>query len=201
MIRDRVVSGEFAPGSRLTEDELAQDYGVSRIPIREALRALDASGFVVVKPNTGSFVAEMDVDEAADLLEIRAALEPVAAGRAAVRGGEDAVRLLDDLVDGGHAAVTAGNLTALPKLNSEFHLAVARASGNAGLVQLIETLQYKIAWVYSVELPRRAADSWAEHRLIVAALASGDASRAATLMREHIRAAEAAYRHRFTPRA
>jgi DNA-binding GntR family transcriptional regulator len=195
-IRERVVSGEFVPGARLTEEELASHYGVSRIPIREALRALEADGFVTVKANTGTFVAEISPEDGADLLEIRAALEPIAAGRAAGRCTSDPVDELDEIVDRGQAAIAAGQLVGLPALNNEFHLAMAHASGNASLERLIEQLQYKIAWVYAVELPRRAGDSWAEHRLLVSALARGDAEQATAMMRDHIRAAEAAYRHR-----
>ncbi|GAA4395564.1 GntR family transcriptional regulator [Tsukamurella soli] len=198
LIRDRLISGEFAPGVRLTEELLAQDYSVSRIPIREALRALDADGFVVARPNIGSFVAEIGPDEAEDLLEIRAALEPIATGRAALRCGDGDIRDLDQIVDRGYAAIAAGDLAELPKMNNEFHLAVAHLSGNASLERMIELLQHKIAWVYSVELPRRAADSWAEHRLIVSALSRGDRDRASEMMRDHINAATAAYRHRVT---
>ena len=196
-IRDRVISGEFRPGARLTEDDLAQQYGVSRIPIREALRALAADGFVVVKPNTGTYVGEISPDDASDLLEIRAALEPLAAGRAAVRCHAEQLLYLDNIVDRGEAAIADDELVALPALNNEFHLAVARTSGSASLERLIDQLQCKIAWVYSVELPRRATDSWAEHRLIVKTLAGRDADAATAVMRDHIRAAEAAYQHRF----
>src|SRR5256885_15004848 len=84
-IRDDVIRGTFRPGQRLTEDSLAERYGVSRVPIREALRTLEAEGFVYSRPYVGTFVAELTEDEAADLLEIRAALEPLCAARAAVR--------------------------------------------------------------------------------------------------------------------
>jgi DNA-binding GntR family transcriptional regulator len=141
-------------------------------------------------------VAEISDEEAADLLEIRGVLEPLGARRAANRCTPELLEAMQEKVDAGIEAAQAGRLANLPALNSQFHGLIAEASGSTILNHLIDQLRHKIAWVYSVELPRRAEDSWVEHQMIVAALARGDADSAAALMVAHVRGAETAYRRR-----
>ncbi|WP_410872157.1 GntR family transcriptional regulator [Nocardia sp. A7] len=198
-IRDDIIRGEFRPGQRLTEDTLAERYGVSRVPVREALRTLEAEGFAWSRPYAGTFVAELTEAEAADLLEIRALLEPMCAGRAAVRRTPEQLGRLKELTSLGQEAVRDGRLGELARLNSRFHEVLAEASGSALLRQLITQLSWKIAWVYAVELPRRAEDSWHEHEQICAALEAQDADRAIAVVTDHIAHATSAYRLR--PRA
>lgn len=200
-IRDQVIAGVLAPGQRLTEEGLATEFGTSRIPVREALRLLEADGFIRVKPYYGTFVVELSDDEAADLLEIRGVLEPLAARRAASRMNPVVLAELQRMVTAGVEAAHAGQLSVLPELNSQLHASIAEASGSTVLHHLIAQLRHKIAWVYSVELPRRAGDSWVEHQMIVDALARGDADSASALMVAHVRGAEAAYRLRSGSRA
>jgi len=197
-LRNQVIRGSYPPGHRLTEDELAEQYGVSRIPVREALRLLEGEGFVRVKPYSGTFVAELTAQDGADLLEIRGALEPLAAARAAESRTAAHLEGLRQILADGNAALVADDLELLAELNTRFHALLTEASGNSTLNQIIATLRHKITWVYSVELPRRAADSWAEHRLIVDALERSDADSARALMVAHVRSAQAAYRLRTT---
>ncbi|MVU77766.1 FCD domain-containing protein [Nocardia sp. ET3-3] len=195
-IRDDIIRGAYLPGQRLTEDALAESYGVSRVPVREALRTLEAEGFASSRPYAGVFVAALTEEEAADLLEIRARLEPLCASRAAARRTPEQLGRLKELTALGQDAVRAGRLDELARLNSRFHEVLAEASGSTLLSQLIMQLSWKIAWVYSVELPRRAGDSWREHELICAALEAGDPERAAALVSAHIAQAASAYRFR-----
>jgi DNA-binding GntR family transcriptional regulator len=198
-IREDVVVGVFAPGQRLTEDSLAERFGVSRIPIREALRMLATEGFVRIQPYYGTFVAQLSAAEAADLLEIRSVLEPLAAAWAAERHTTEHLAELREIVREGRQAAFVGELARLPALNTRFHALLAEASGNTSLNAIVAQLRYKIAWVYAVELNRRAVDSWTEHQLIVDALESGDTDLARAVMVEHIRYADAAYRLRHVP--
>jgi DNA-binding GntR family transcriptional regulator len=200
-IRDRVIRGRYPPGHRLTEEDLAEQYGVSRIPVREALRLLESEGFVRVKPYSGTFVAELTAQDAADLLEIRSVLEPLAAARAAETRTDDHLEALRQILADGSAALAGDDLDQLAELNTKFHTVLSEASGNTSLNQIIGTLRHKITWVYSVELPRRAADSWAEHRLIVNALDRADADSARALMVAHVSSAQDAYRLRPMPSA
>ncbi|MGP4049256.1 GntR family transcriptional regulator [Streptomyces sp. 2A115] len=195
-IRDDVIRGTFVPGQRLTEESLAERYGVSRIPVREALRTLEAEGFVLSRPYVGTFVAELTDDEAADLLEVRALLEPLGAARAALRRTPEQLGRLKELTSLGLEAVGDGRLDAVTRLNSRFHEVLADASGSATLSHLITQLSQKIAWVYAVELPRRAHDSWREHQQICAALEAGDPERARRVVADHIAQAASAYRRR-----
>ncbi|MEV0335568.1 GntR family transcriptional regulator [Nocardia sp. NPDC050717] len=195
-IRDDIIRGDFVSGQRLTEDTLAERYGVSRVPVREALRTLEAEGFATSRPYAGTFVAELTEAEAADLLEIRALLEPLCASRAATRRSPEQLGRLKELTSLGQEAVRDGRLDELARLNSRFHEVLAEASGSALLTQLITQLSWKIAWVYAVELPRRAEDSWDEHAQICAALEAGDAERAGAVVAEHIAHAASAYRLR-----
>ncbi|WP_218003311.1 GntR family transcriptional regulator [Nocardia concava] len=195
-IREDIIRGAYAPGQRLTEDALAESYGVSRVPVREALRTLEAEGFASSRPYAGVFVAELTEEEAADLLEIRARLEPLCASRAAARRTPEQLGRLKELTALGQDAVRAGRLDELARLNSRFHEVLAEASGSTLLAQLIMQLSWKIAWVYSVELPRRAGDSWREHEEICAALEAGNPDRAAEVVSTHIAHAASAYRFR-----
>lgn len=195
-IRDQVIAGTLMPGQRLTEEGLAAEFGTSRIPVREALRLLEADGFIRVQAYYGTFVNQISDEDAADLLEIRGVLEPLAARRAASRCTPEVLAAMQQTVTAGSEAAHAGRLAELPALNSKFHGLIAEVSASAILNQFIEQLEHKIAWVYSVELLRRATHSWMEHQMIVDALARGDADTAGALMVAHVRGAGAAYRLR-----
>ncbi|NUP45940.1 MAG: GntR family transcriptional regulator [Catenulispora sp.] len=195
-IRDDIIRGVHAPGARLAEEALSARYGVSRVPVREALRTLEAEGFVRSRPYAGVAVAELDDAEAEDLLEIRARLEPLGAGRAAARRTPEQLGRLKELLLLADDALAADRLGELARLNSRFHEVLAQASGSQTLTQLVTQLSWKIAWVYAVELPRRADDSWREHAEIVAALEAGDPDRAAKVVAKHIAQAQKAYRRR-----
>ncbi|MFC5751412.1 GntR family transcriptional regulator [Actinomadura rugatobispora] len=198
-VRDDIIRGVLRPGERLTEGALAERYGVSRVPVREALRTLDAEGFVTTRPYVGTFVGELTEEEAADLLAVRGLLEPLCAVRAAARRTPEQLGRLKELVLLGQDAVREGRLDEVTRLNSRFHEVLAEASGSATLKQLITQLSQKIAWVYAVELPRRAHDSWDEHAEICAAVEAGDADRARAVVERHIARAESAYRLRGRP--
>ncbi|WP_328916619.1 MULTISPECIES: GntR family transcriptional regulator [unclassified Streptomyces] len=190
-IRDDIVGGFFPPGGRLTEELLARRYGVSRVPVREALRTLESEGFVRTRRHAGASVAEPTEQEAADLLEIRALLEPLGAGRAAQRRTDAHLRVLRGLVRLGQERAGQGQLSDLPSLNGWFHETLAQASGSPTLAALLTQLRHKIAWVYGDDGSARAAESWAEHAAIVDAVARGDAERARRLAVIHAERATA----------
>ncbi|MGX1880349.1 GntR family transcriptional regulator [Streptomyces sp. NPDC055287] len=195
-IRDDIVSGVFARGSRLTEELLARRYGVSRVPVREALRTLESEGFVTTRRHAGACVAEPTEQEAADLLEVRTLLEPLGAARAAQRRTEAHLKVLRGLVRLGQERARRGEGEDLRSLGSWFHETLAQASGSPGLTALLTQLRHKIAWMYAVEQPARPAESWAEHGAIVDAVARGDAERARALTALHAERAVAAHRLR-----
>ncbi|MEU6393473.1 GntR family transcriptional regulator [Streptomyces sp. NPDC046939] len=199
-IRDDIVTGVHPRGSRLTEELLARRYGVSRVPVREALRTLEAEGFVVTRRHAGACVAEPSGQEAADLLEVRLLLEPLAAARAAQRRSEAHLKVLRGLVRLGRERSRANRDEDLRSLDGWFHETLAQASGSPGLIALLTQLRHKIAWMYAVESPARPAESWAEHGAIVDAVARGDAERARALTARHAESVASAHKLR-VPRA
>lgn len=199
-IRDDIVSGVFERGSRLTEEQLARRYGVSRVPVREALRTLESEGFVVTRRHAGACVAEPTEQEAADLLEVRMLLEPLGAARAAQRRTEAHLKVLRGLVRLGQERARRGQGEDLRALGGWFHETLAQASGSPGLTALLTQLRHKIAWMYSVEQPARPVEAWAEHGAIVDAVARGDSERARALTALHAERTTSAHRLRIHER-
>ena len=185
-VRDDIVAGFFPPGSRLTEELLAQRYGVSRVPVREALRTLESEGFVRTRRHAGASVAEPTEQEAADLLELRGLLEPLGAARAAQRRTEAHLKVLRGLVRLGQERAVQGQLSDLPSLSGWFYETLAQSSGSPTLAALLTQLRHKIAWVYGDGGSARAVEAWEEHAALVDAVARGDADRARKLAAVHV---------------
>lgn len=180
-IRDDIVSGVHPPGSRLIEELLARRYGVSRVPVREALRTLASEGFVTTRRHAGACVAEPSEREAADLLDVRALLEPLGAARAAQRRTEAHLKVLRGLVRLGQERARGGRTAELRPLGDWFDETLAQASGSPSLAALLTQLRLKIAWVYAPETPLRPVEVWEAHGALVDAVARGDAERARAL--------------------
>jgi len=185
-IRDDIVAGVYARGARLTEEQLARRYGVSRVPVREALRTLESEGFVVSRRHAGAQVAEPTEQEAADLLDMRSLLEPLGAARAAPRRTAPHLQVLRGLVRLGQERTRRGRGEDLAALGGWFHETLAQATGSPPLTTLLTQLRHKIAWMYVIEPDGRPAESWAEHGAIVDAVARRDAERARTLTALHV---------------
>ncbi|MET7611335.1 GntR family transcriptional regulator [Streptomyces seoulensis] len=195
-IRDDIVAGVHERGGRLTEEVLARRYGVSRVPVREALRTLEAEGFVVTRRHAGACVAEPTEQEAADLLEMRLLLEPLGAARAAQRRTEAHLKVLRGLVRLGQERARLGNSDDLRALDGWFHETLAQACGSHALTSALTQLRHKIAWMYSVEGPASPPETWAEHGAIVDAVARGDGERARAVTALHTERATLAHRLR-----
>lgn len=199
-IRDDIVSGVHERGTRLIEDLLARRHGVSRVPVREALRTLEAEGFVVTRRHAGACVAEPTEQDAADLLEIRALLEPLAAARAAQHRTDAHVKVLRGIVRLGQERSRRGGVEDLRPLDGWFHETLAQASGSPGLITLLTQLRHKIAWMYVTEPQAAPAETWVERAAVVDAVARGDAERARALAGAHAARAGAAHRPRRSSR-
>ncbi|MEI5098056.1 GntR family transcriptional regulator [Streptomyces sp. PmtG] len=180
-IRDDIVAGVYERGTRLTEELLARRYGVSRVPVREALRTLEAEGFVVTRRHAGACVAEPTEQDAADLLEVRTLLEPLAAARAAQRRTEAHLKVLRGLVRLGQERARRGGGEDLRSLDGWFHETLAQASASPSLIALLTQLRHKIAWMYVAEAPAAPAEVWAGHAAVVDAVTRKDADRARAL--------------------
>ncbi len=185
-LRRRIVDGVYEPGDRLTEERLADDFGVSRNPVREAIRVLEAEGFLTAQPRRGAVVASMSVRDLEDLFDVRGALEVLAARLAAERIDPSGAAALDRLLD---RARVARQVVDLAALNTQFHDTISTLSGNTLLTGMMEPLHGRLQWVYRQSVEARAAQSWAEHRELATAIRAGDAEAAAAAARAHVMAA------------
>lgn len=209
-IRRDIIFGTLPPGTRVTEAALAAKYGISRVPVREALRALEAEGFVESKPYAGSTVSKIPVDDADDLFFVREALEAATARRAAKRAAAQfaagapsaewwrARKVLAAVLDDGDSVIEQDRLDLLPELNIRFHLGVADLSGSASLTALLRQISGKIEWLYATDVNTRGKQSWREHRSIMAAIDAGNAAEAEKLMASHVHQSREGYLDRFS---
>ncbi len=123
-LRAAIINGDYPPGERLTEDRLALDFGVSRNPVREALRVAETEGFVVILPRRGAVVAMPSPTAVADIFAVRERLEPLAARLAAERAGEEGVASLREMLEQARVATEADDLARVAELNSALHLRI-----------------------------------------------------------------------------
>jgi DNA-binding GntR family transcriptional regulator len=191
-LRRRIVDAHYLPGERLTEERLAADFGVSRNPVREALRVVEAEGFVEVQPRRGAVVATPGEDTTRDMFAVRALLEPLAARLAAERAHDDELASLRALLDEARVATEDGDLDRVAELNSALHTRVVELSGNPWLLQFSRAMYRHVHWVFRLGAAERAAHSWREHVRLVAALEARDADAAELAAAEHVHAAELA---------
>lgn len=193
-LRRLILSGELAPGSRLVEDRLAEQLGVSRNPIREAIRVLAPEGFIEVMPRRGACVARLSVLDAENLFDVRMALEPVGARLAARRASPEGCERLRQILGQAREATEAGQLDLLADLNSDFHGTVVQVGGNDYLTGLAEPMIKRAQWLFRHNAATRAPHSWLEHQELLEAIASGDEEAAEAEARRHVLAARRAFR-------
>ena len=187
-IRNRIVQGGLERGARIHQEDLAEELGVSRTPVREALRRLAAEGLVEMRTNRGARVADIGVAEMAAAYEARLVIEPGAARLAgALRPPAPLARM---------RAALAAQRRATPNVrrsfdaNREFHLALVQASGNGFLVQFVQRLWVarigEVIYERQSETPERMQLDADEHEQILAAIEAGDGRRAESLTRRHL---------------
>ena len=191
-LRNDIVSGEFAFGSRLVMEDLAARYGVSHMPIREALRVLSGEGLVVIKHNRGAHVRPMYSGFIEDLFDMRAAVETMLARRAAQRRTAEHVTRLREAAAKLEAHVAAGAYESVPIANREFHRVINDAAGHPAALPIVDS-----HWLLLAALlkrygygDQRFARVIEEHQHLVHAIERGDGHAAALLMGAHIEKAK-----------
>lgn len=194
-IRDAIVAGRLPPGHRLREEDIALQYGASRLPVREAFAQLKAEGFISLVRYRGAAVAVPAPSTGAELNAVRQSLEGLAARQAAQRRGGTQAANLRAVVEEGRRQVARREYADLPKLTERFHSLVAQASGNSQLGELLSQLRYKMSWIFRVDLPERSADSWHDHEEILEAIVAGFPTVAEALMVRHVGEDLRIYRH------
>jgi DNA-binding GntR family transcriptional regulator len=195
LVRERILSGEYAPSLRITEQEIADASGVSRTPVREALQRLQSEGFVHVTTNHGAVVVDWNDDDANDVFELRALLEPYGAARAATRTNPDDIERLRALAVAQYDESRQrrpGYPERIGDLNSRFHRLLHEFADSPRLSMLMPMLieaplvMRTFTKYDEAELLRSAS----HHLEIVNALEARDADWAAAIMRSHIHAAQ-----------
>ena len=195
LVRDeilgRIMRGELAPGSRINEPDVAERLGISRVPVREALRGLESSGLVVSRKNSGVFVRELSAGEVAELYELRAVLDAYAGRKAAAlppAPRRSLLKVLDAATAAMRKAAKRTDVATYYAENLRFHWAIVEAAGNGkfadtyrDLVQQLhlwrfQNLSHGLAMAASVE----------EHESILQALRAGDTARCEKLMSSHV---------------
>ncbi|BAF58278.1 MAG: GntR family transcriptional regulator [Pelotomaculum sp.] len=190
-LREAIILGRLKPGERLMEIQLAEEMGVSRTPVREAIRKLELEGFVVMVPRKGAYVAGISLKDIADVFEVRAALEGLAAGLAAERITEEEM----DELERSLLKISTGveeDFNAIVEGDSSFHDLIYKASRNQRLVSIITHLKEQIHRfrMTSLSQPGRTKIALDEHKMIVEAICDRNVELAQTLAREHVENAE-----------
>ncbi|MDH4158713.1 MAG: GntR family transcriptional regulator [Actinomycetota bacterium] len=186
-LRRAIVSGQLKPGEQVLQDALAEQFGVSRVPLREALKILEGEGQVVYRPHRGYFVAELDVADLREVYLMRDLLESEAVRLAVPRLTAGDLRALTAAATDVDEADVLGDLVAMTAANRRFHFILIEAAGMPRLARLV-----RILWdatdayrsLYYAEPDHRA---WVqeEHHAVVDAVTAGDAERAVAILREH----------------
>src|SRR5882672_3971063 len=206
IVRGRIMSGHYGPGSHLTEAELSTELDVSRTPVRAALRKLGEDGLVKVVPNRGAFVAEWTRSDIDEVYQLRSLLESRAAGLAAERRSEENVRDLASLTEEmGHLVRErrSGYRDELMRNNREFHLLILESARSPRLFSigraLADTSVTLGTWYHYNN--DDIARSLSHHREIVNAIGLGNIAVAQALMLAHMETAHEAFMRRFMPAA
>ncbi len=187
LLRQRIFSRELAPGSWIDEMKIAEDYGISRTPLREALKVLAAEGLVTMKVRRGAYVTEVNEKDLTDIYHLLGLLESDAAGIVATRATAEQLRELQTIHDELEGAITQRER--FFELNERFHMRLLEIADNRWRQQMVEDLRkvMKLNRHHSLLKAGRLQESLAEHRTVMAALQAHDAPAATQGMLEHFR--------------
>lgn len=202
-IKSLILSGELKAGERVPEVQVAQRFGVSRTPIREALKRLEEYGLIEVKPRSYAQVVTLSPEEAGDVAAVRSALEVLSAGLLAERGTPADFDAIEALAEECLAAFSRGDIAKTFEVDSAMHLEMARRSKNRHLYDHMEKLDAKIQLLRLVlHLPNKKLGNFIkQHKELVAAMRAHDVERAKQIMQGHILNQLAHYEPRTTPSA
>jgi DNA-binding GntR family transcriptional regulator len=187
-LEEEIVTGALKPGDRLEEIALAERFGVSRTPIREALLQLSAAGLIANRPRRGAVVAEIGPRRLVEMFAVMAELEGMCARLAARRAGPEEVATIRGAHEACRRAAETHDVDAYYRLNEIFHVKIRQAARNGFLFDECDGLQRRLRPYRRLQLRARGriARSFEEHEAIVAAIESGDGEGAASAMRAHV---------------
>jgi DNA-binding GntR family transcriptional regulator len=185
-IRDRILAGRFSAGERLAEEPLSEELGVSRMPVREALRLLSAEGIVIVEPRRGASVASYTPEQVQELVEVRATLEGLNARLAARRHDPAQIAKLEKIVADGTRINERTELSVIQANNARFHEALEDIAANTVLSGMVRSLRDRTAIIFARQSRARTRENWREHEAILRAVIAGDAELAGILATRHV---------------
>ncbi|MCH3960352.1 MAG: GntR family transcriptional regulator [Selenomonas sp.] len=191
-LREAIRKGILKPGERIMEIQLAEELGVSRTPVREAIRKLELEGYVVMMPRRGTYVANMSIRDINEIFEIRTALESLSNGLAAEHITDEELEHLQRLlvIIGGY--IKEGNMEKIVETDIEFHDLMYHAARNQRLVGIISNLRDQLTRfrTLSMSYPGRLEATLDEHKAIVEAIANGDRKLASKAAEKHMENSE-----------
>lgn len=184
ILRDDILFGRRLPGSRLVERDIAAELRVSRLPVREAIKALVAEGIVVATPRTWAVVRTFSAQDVQDFAQVREAVETLSFELATQRAGESGLRLLESIVDEEDAAAAAGEVAVARRASTNFHLTAVQLAHNAMLSELAASLVTRLRWLFGPhdDLSEMAV----AHREILTAMQAGDVPAIRRLIPAHL---------------
>mgnify|MGYP001248604917 CR=1 FL=1 len=185
-LRERIMAGSMPPGERLVEGRLSEELGVSRMPVREALRQLAAEGLVTIEPRRGATVTQFSPEQMRELVEVRATLEGLNAKLAAKRHDPAQIAELERILAEGSRLAETEDVVTLTRLNQAFHDALANVAANSVLQDIMRSLRDRTALLFAPLNRQRGKQNWEEHAAILRAVIKGDAELAALLATRHV---------------
>jgi DNA-binding GntR family transcriptional regulator len=185
-MRRLILDGTLRQGERLIEDRLAEQLGVSRNPIREAIRVLEAEGFLDVTARRGSFVATLSAQQAADLFQVRLAVEPLGARLAAASPSAARLERMKAVLAEAQTAPERHELDTLAGLHTELHALIFEMTGNTYLTAIAIPMVRRGQWLLRQSAPLRIPAAWSQHHDLIAAIEEGDPDLAEAVARHHV---------------
>jgi DNA-binding GntR family transcriptional regulator len=194
-LADAIISGRLAPGAEIDEQEIADRFGASRTPVREALRELASSGLVIIEPRRGARVVEMTLDKIGEMFEVTSEIEAMCTRFATYRMTAHERFELRNLHNLSYASAIAGDIDQYDAINRQFHMKIYESTHNMFLNEHAMGLRTRLAPFRRAQLrsEQRLRQSYEEHAAILSSIFSGDGESAAKLMRAHILVANAGY--------
>lgn len=187
-LKMQILQGIIKPGTRMMEVELADDMGVSRTPVREAIRKLEKEGLVTIEPRRGAYASEISLKDMVDTLEVREDLEGLAAALAAERITPEQVKELEDITARYREAIEAKDTESIIHYDEIFHKHIVSCAENETLSQITGTVQelaLRFRYFYYDDFSRYESMP-GEHRAILAAISSGDTDAARETAEKHV---------------
>ncbi|MBA7555416.1 HTH-type transcriptional repressor RspR [subsurface metagenome] len=188
VLKSKIIKGSFEPGDKLLENRISKQLGVSRTPVREALRQLAAAGFVKMIPNQAIIVNDISIKDLREVLQIRGVLEGLAAWLAAFLITKEKIKVLETCNENMEKLIGQNNIIAFVKESNKFHSVILEICENNRLIQIRENLAdqvYKYRNI-SLHIPGRLESALKEHKEITEALKQGNADKADALSKTHI---------------